>query len=101
MMKLILYHNTPFLSIQAVRSINSILNNTTKEEAETKPGQRSLSTPIQLLMSEDEKLKDLNLGSSCTSFLSKETEDSLWESIHLIREDVFRYSVRDCDDQTD
>uniref|UniRef100_A0A4W5NHM3 Synaptonemal complex protein 2 Spt16M-like domain-containing protein n=2 Tax=Hucho hucho TaxID=62062 RepID=A0A4W5NHM3_9TELE len=55
-------------------------------------------------MPEDEKLEhfwvDFNLGTSCISFFVNNPEGSLWESIHLMRADVFRFSVCDCDDQT-
>ncbi|CAB1349711.1 unnamed protein product [Coregonus sp. 'balchen'] len=57
-----------------------------------------------LFMPEDEKLEhfwvDFNLGTSCISLFVNDPEGSLWESIHLIRADVFRFSVCDCDDQT-
>ncbi|KAK6299731.1 hypothetical protein J4Q44_G00297640 [Coregonus suidteri] len=58
----------------------------------------------ELFMPEDEKLEhfwvDFNLGTSCISLFVNDPEGSLWESIHLIRADVFRFSVCDCDDQT-
>ncbi|CDQ67220.1 unnamed protein product [Oncorhynchus mykiss] len=57
-----------------------------------------------LFMPEDEKLEhfwvDFNLGTSCISLFVNNPEGSLWESIHLLRADVFRFSVCDCDNQT-
>uniref|UniRef100_A0A674DD39 Synaptonemal complex protein 2 like n=1 Tax=Salmo trutta TaxID=8032 RepID=A0A674DD39_SALTR len=58
----------------------------------------------ELFMPEDEKLEhfwvDFNLGTSCISLFVNNPEGSLWESIHLLRADVFRFSVCDCDNQT-
>ncbi|KAJ8010598.1 hypothetical protein DPEC_G00076730 [Dallia pectoralis] len=52
----------------------------------------------------DENLKefwvDFNLGSRCVSFYVNIPECSLWESIHVEKVDVFKYSVCDCDKQT-
>ncbi|XP_020349651.2 synaptonemal complex protein 2-like isoform X4 [Oncorhynchus kisutch] len=58
----------------------------------------------ELFLPEDEKLEhfwvDFNLGTSCISLFVNNPEGSLWESIHLLRADVFRFSVCDCDNQT-
>ncbi|XP_046879608.1 synaptonemal complex protein 2-like isoform X9 [Hypomesus transpacificus] len=57
-----------------------------------------------LFKPEDDNLEqywiDFNLGSSCVSFFINDPEASLWESVHLTREIVYRYCIRDWDDQT-
>ncbi|XP_062335781.1 synaptonemal complex protein 2-like isoform X3 [Osmerus eperlanus] len=58
----------------------------------------------ELFKPEDDNLEqywiDFNLGSSCVSFFINDPEASLWESVHLTREIVYRYCIRDWDDQT-
>nr|XP_020481146.1 synaptonemal complex protein 2-like isoform X2 [Monopterus albus] len=46
----------------------------------------------------DEFWIDFNLGSGCVSFFVNEPEGFLWDSIHLLREEVTQYSLQVKDD---
>ncbi|XP_017551673.2 synaptonemal complex protein 2-like isoform X2 [Pygocentrus nattereri] len=57
----------------------------------------------ELFKPEDELLKefwvDFNIGTSCISLFVHDPEGTLWELIHLPKEALCTYSLRECDDR--
>ncbi|XP_036416517.1 synaptonemal complex protein 2-like [Colossoma macropomum] len=67
------------------------------------PCTRAFLDFTELFKPEDELLKefwvDFNVGTSCISFFVHDPEGTLWELIHLPKEALCTYSLRECDDR--
>ncbi|XP_049319621.1 synaptonemal complex protein 2-like [Astyanax mexicanus] len=67
------------------------------------PCSRAFLEFTELFKPQDELLKDFwvdfNLGTSCISFFVHDPEGTLWELIHLPKETLSSYTLRECDDR--
>ncbi|XP_072535099.1 synaptonemal complex protein 2-like [Salminus brasiliensis] len=67
------------------------------------PCSRAFLEFTELFKPQDELLKefwvDFNVGTSCISFFVHDPEGTLWELIHLPKEALSTYSLRECDDR--
>ncbi|ROL51079.1 Synaptonemal complex protein 2-like [Anabarilius grahami] len=101
----------------AIRTINSMLDSSPKDirkklcQSDDHTGLLVFSFPciqafldsVELFKPEDEFLKefwvDFNIGTSTISFFVNDPKNTLWELIHLPKDDVSMYDLQERDDQ--